>query len=97
MASLPMVDPAVDERGSKENDGKSVEEIDCRHDGRRPEGVGGGEDWSGPGLNERQQFPRTLILRAVVQRLVFHSHITGRHFGGAVRLREAYRDLAGMA
>ena len=96
-----MVDYCVDERGSKENDGEGVEEIDGGHDGRRPEEMGGGEDLSGPGLNERRQFPWTVILRAMVQRLSFHLHIIGRHSGGAVRLREAYRDgdekVAGMA
>ena len=47
-----MVDYCVDERGSKENDGEGVEEIDGGHDGRQPEEMGGGEDLSGPGLNE---------------------------------------------
>ena len=76
-----MADSVVDKRDGKENGGESVEDIDGRHEGRRPEEVGGGKDLSGPGLNERQQFQWTVILRAVVQRLAFHLHIIGRHFG----------------
>ena len=92
-----MLDSDVEKRGSKEKDGESVEEIDGRHDGRQPEEVGGGEDWPDPGLNEGRKFPWIFLLRAMVQGLGFHLHIMGRHFGGAVRLREAYRDMVGMA
>ena len=63
--------------------------------------MGGGKDLSGPGLNERQQFPWTVILRAVVQQFGFRLHTIGRLYLGRLVSAEKHHkkdeQIVGMA